>query len=191
VSQGRAGTDAGHGTGRGDALRRAEADGAEIAELVASLPDRERKQLRELNDTAKALVDRVRGLFVALREIERAGPAGSPATLDREIARLEAQANPLDREASESRVRRLASLKRDRRGAAERARRREQLEGKLESCVLALQNLRFDVLRLKTGSSSTASVTQLAEQAMSLARDVDGMIEVNASARRTPPESKR
>jgi serine/threonine-protein kinase len=178
-------------SGLDDAVRRAEADGNEIADLVETLPDRERKQLRELNDTAKALVERVRGLSVALRGVERSGPSGSPAALDREIARLEAQANPLDREGSESRVRRLASLKRDRRGAAERARRREELEGKLESCALALQNLRFDVLRLTTGTSTTASVTQLAEQAMSLARDVDGMIEVNAAARRPSSDSKR
>ena len=59
-------------------------------------------------------------------------------------------------------------------------RRRAELEGKLENCALALQNLRFDVLRLKTGGSSTSNVTLVAERAMSLARDVDGMIAVNS-----------
>jgi serine/threonine-protein kinase len=172
------------GSERAEVARRAMHDRDELIALVASLPPRDRKQLKDINETAKALADRVRGLSLALAELDRSTPAGGATGIDREIALLESQANPLDRDASESRVRRLAMLKRDRRGVTERGRRREELEGKLESCALALQNLRFDVLRLKTGASSTSNVTLIAEQAMSLARDVDGLIAVNASAAR-------
>jgi serine/threonine-protein kinase len=169
---------------RADVVRRAALDREEVAQLVTSLPERERKQLRDVVETAKSLAERVRGIAIALADLDRSLHGGSAASLDREISRLESQANPLDRDASESRVRRLAVLKRDRRGAAERERRRDELQGRLESCSLALQNLRFDVLRLKTGASSTANVTLLAERAMSLARDVD---EVIASSAGTPP----
>jgi serine/threonine-protein kinase len=172
------------GGARADTVRQALQDRDELRQLIASLPSAERKQLKDIDVTAKTLADRVRGLAIALAELDRSTPAGGAATIDREIALLEAQANPLDRDASEARVRRLALLKRDRRGVSERGRRREELEGKLESCALALQNLRFDVLRLKTGGSSTSNVTLVAERAMSLARDVDGMIAVNADLAR-------
>lgn len=173
------------GAGRGDVANRAMQDRDEILQLVASLPSRDRKQLKDIDKTVKALADRVRDLSVALTELDRTTPAGGPDAIDEEIARLEAQANPLDRAASESRVRRLAALKRDRRGAAERTRRREELDAKLESCALALQNLRFDVLRLKTGASTTQNVTLIAERAMSVAQDVDGLIAANDAARKT------
>jgi serine/threonine-protein kinase len=52
------------------------------------------------------------------------------------------------------------------------------MAGKLESCALALQNMRFDVLRLKTGAQSWQHVTSVAEQAMALAREVDSAVYV-------------
>lgn len=172
---------------RAEVVRRAAMDRDEVAQLVASMPDREKKQLKDVTETARALADKVRAAALALADLDRATVSGGVGSLDREIARLEAQANPLDRDASEARVRRLATLKRDRRGAAERQRRRDELQAKLESCTLALQNLRFDVLRLKTGASSTANVTLLAERAMALSRDMEDIIGSGAGA---PPERR-
>jgi serine/threonine-protein kinase len=172
---------------RAEVVRRAAMDRDEVAQLVASMPDREKKQLKDVTETARALAERVRAIAIALADLDRTTVSGGAGSLDREIARLEAQANPLDRDASEARVRRLATLKRDRRGAAERQRRRDELQAKQESCTLALQNLRFDVLRLKTGASSTANVTLLAERAMTLSRDVEDLIGPGASA---PPERR-
>jgi serine/threonine protein kinase len=171
------------GASRGDVAKRAMQDRDEVLQLVASLPSRDRKQLKDIDKTVKSLADRVRDMSIALAELDRTGASGTSDAIDEEIARLEAQANPLDRAASESRVRRLATLKRDRRGAADRTRRRDELEAKLESCALALQNLRFDVLRLKTGASTTQNVTLIAERAMSVAQDVDGLIAANVAAR--------
>jgi hypothetical protein len=54
--------------------------------------------------------------------------------------------------------------------------RRTDLGAKLESCALALQNLKFDILRLKTGSQSWQHVTTVAEAAAALARDVDAAV---------------
>ena len=50
------------------------------------------------------------------------------------------------------------------------SKRRESQSARFENCVLALENMRYDVLRLKTGGQSFQQVTLLAERAMSLAR---------------------
>ena len=56
---------------------------------------------------------------------------------------------------------------------SEGIRRRETRRGQLESCRIALENVRLDLVRLRTGNSSVQSVTLIAEQAMALAREVD------------------
>jgi serine/threonine-protein kinase len=105
----------------------------------------------------------------------------------RQIAELEAQANPLDRAASEERVRRLALLKRQRSALADQARRRAELGAKLESCALALSNMRLDVLRLRAGgiAQSLDQVTLLTERARSLAEDVDAAVYAQDEVGRT------
>jgi serine/threonine-protein kinase len=179
------------GATRADVAKRAMQDRDEVLQLIATLPARDRKQLKDIDKTVKTLADKVRVLSIGLAELDRSTLHGGASAIDEEITRLEAQANPLDRAASEARVRRLAILKRDRRGASERTRRREELEAKLDSCALALQNLRFDVLRLKTGGSTMSNVTLVAERAMSLAQDVDGMIAANAATRSTGRDQVR
>jgi len=114
---------------------------------------------------------------VSLAELERTSASGTAGELEKQIAELEAQANPFDRPASEDRVRRLAFLKRQRRAATDLERRREQTAERLQTCRAALTTMRFDVLKLITGAGATyESVTLLAERAMSLARDVDGAL---------------
>jgi serine/threonine-protein kinase len=171
---------------RAELLQQAARDKDELVRIVAALPKNERKQLGDVSATAQALLDRIKGIAWALAELDRSVPAANTAAIDKEIAQLEALANPLDRDASEARVRRLAMLKRDRRTITGQGSRREELEGKLQSCVLALQNLRFDVLRLSTGGATTKNVTLIAEQAMSLARDVDALVAQQGNERGTP-----
>ncbi len=174
------------GSALGDKLHRAARDRDELGTLHAALPDADRKALGEVPRTADALLERIRGLVAALTEMERTAPDGArTAALDREIALLESQANPLDREASEARVRRLAMLKRDRRALRSHGDDRTALEGKLESCLLALQNLRYDVVRLSTGGGTTQTVTQVAARAMALADDVDALVRARGGAART------
>src|SRR5262249_22970175 len=104
--------------------------------------------------------------------------------IDTEIKVLEGQANPLDHSASEARVRRLAGLRRQRRGLAELDRKRTELSEKLDNCALLLQNMKFDVLKLKTGDESWQHVTTMAEQAAQVARDVDSAVYVADELRR-------
>ena len=129
--------------------------------------------------SADALLERVRTLAMSLADVERNMPKGQLDAVDSEIARLESEANPLDRVRSEERVRRLAALRRQRRALSDLTGRRDQMAARLESCALALQSMRFDVLRLRAGAQSHAQVTSLALEALSLAREVDYAVAAN------------
>ena len=156
--------------------RQALLDREEVLRMVESLPKDERARIPDVVTTARALADSVVGLATALTGVERDIGDDSSVAMEKEIAMLESQANPLDVQASEARVRRLALLKRARRGAVEMEQRRGDLAAKLENVALTLQNLKFDVLRLKTGNQSWQRLTTVAEQAAALAREVDASV---------------
>lgn len=161
-----------------DVAKRALLDREEIVRLVDSLPKIEKERLPEVVPTARRLAENVVHLATALTTLERDLGAVSVEAIEKEIGVLEAQANPFDKVAFESRVRRLAMLKRNRHSVAEASRRRSEMSAKLERCSLALQNMKFDVLRLKTGHQSWQHLTSVAEQAMALAREVDSAVYV-------------
>ena len=98
--------------------------------------------------------------------------ASARQQLEGEITALENAANPLER-GSEDRVRRLAYLKRQRRALVDADLRQQNLEGKLDTCATALQNMKFDLLRLGAGPQMHQHITSLANKAMSLAENVD------------------
>jgi serine/threonine-protein kinase len=147
----------------------------DIVRIVHSLPRRERELAGDVASSAEALNQRVRLLAESLSNLSRQAPNDNVVAIDAEIARLEAEANPLDPRAEE-RVRRLARLRRDRRSVADVGTRREQAKQKLESCVLALQNMRLDLMRLQSGGESFGTVTLISERAMALAREVDNAV---------------
>jgi serine/threonine-protein kinase len=159
-------------------LRQAAMDRDEIARLIQSLPRSERDLVSGVTPSANALYDRIQVLINSLADIERNAVPGTVERVDAEITTLESQANPLESRASEERVRRLAYLKRQRRALADIVRRRDQTHAHLESCALALQNMRYDVLRLRAGGQTHQHVTSIAERAMSLAKEVDTAVYV-------------
>ncbi|WKW13327.1 protein kinase [Pseudogemmatithrix spongiicola] len=156
--------------------RQALLDREEVLRLVDSLPSADKARIPDVVPTARSLSESVMGLATALTTVERELGDATVAAMDKEISMLESQANPLDVQASEARVRRLALLKRSRRGAAELEARRAELAAKLENVALTLQNLKFDVLRLKTGNQSWQQLTTVAERAAALAREVDASV---------------
>ena len=169
--------------------RQAITDRAEVLRLVESMAKSERAKIPDVVPTANLLAEKVVALATSLGDIDRAAGSQPSVSIDKEITLLESQANPLDRTASEERVRRLAYLKRQRRTVAELGRRREEMSGRLEECALALQNMKFDVLRLKTGAQTWQHVTSVAEQAMALAREVDSAVYVADEMARLSPRS--
>ena len=173
-------------------VREAEADRAEIVRLVQSMPPRDRALIPDVLTSADALCDKIRSLAVSLAELERTASPGASAALEAQILELEAQANPFDGAASEERVRRLAFLTRQRRAALDGVRRREATAERLRTCKAALTTMRLDVLKLRTGAGATHEhITLLAERAMSLARDVDGVLAAEAAVRGGEPRPAR
>jgi len=160
-----------------DRIRQATIDRDEIDRLVATLADRDRDRVAEVPRSARKLYERIESLAISLADLERNSVAGGEAALEAEIVRLEEQANPLER-GSEERVRRLAFLKRQRRTIKDTAERRDAVAAKLETCALALRQLKLDMLRLRAGAQTHQHVTSLAVQAMSLADDVDSALYV-------------
>ena len=163
---------------RATLVRQAERDRDEILRMIDALPPGDRERVTGIGPSAQALFERVRTLALAVTELERTSDPRALEETEAQIARLEAEANPLERQASEERVRRLALLKRQRRALANQDRRRSEAAGKLDSCALALGNMRLDVLRLRAGNiaSSMDQITTLTERARSLAEEVDAAV---------------
>lgn len=154
-------------------VQAARADREEIGRLLGTLPADERARVPEVARTAVELVNTLEQIARDITQRDREHGPEMAARIDLEITALEAEANPLDTQRSEGRVRRLAQLRRDRRAVADARATRERRRAQLESCRIALENVRLDLVRLRTGNSSVHSVTLVAEQAMQLAREVD------------------
>jgi eukaryotic-like serine/threonine-protein kinase len=161
----------------GDRVRQAIADRDEIVRRLSSLPKSERERLGEVARSATALADRVGALALSLDELSRQDVNGAREVLEREITTLENAANPLER-GSEERVRRLAYLKRQRRALVDAVQKRQAIAGKIETCALALQSMRFDLMRLGASPAMHQHITSLANQALSLAENVDEAVYV-------------
>jgi serine/threonine-protein kinase len=157
---------------QGDRVRQAMADRDEILRRLNDMPKAQKEQLGDVSRSAIALADKVQGLALLYEESARQDIGSAREQLEGEISTLENAANPLER-GSEDRVRRLAYLKRQRRALADAAQRKDGLAGKLETCALALQNMRFDMMRLGASPQMHQHITSLANQAMSLADNVD------------------
>ena len=155
----------------------------DILRLIETLPKREREQVEDVPATADALYRRIELLAGDLTELDRGFAADDGDKVDKEIEQLEAAANPLDGR-SEERIRRLSVLRRKLISLRDLKKRRESQSARFENCVLALENMRYDVLKLKTGGQSFQQVTQLAERAMSLAQEVDNAVYVAEEMRK-------
>ncbi|MEP6492565.1 MAG: protein kinase [bacterium] len=163
----------------GDRIRRAEADRDEILHLLERMPSSERSRIPDVGRSADALAEKVKYLAIALSDLDRNTAAGGSDVLEAEISRLENAANPLDESGSDERVRRLAYLKRQRRAIADLSGRRDAVAAKLDTCVVALQNIKLDLLRLNAGSQTPQHITSLAMDALNLADSVDTALYVS------------
>jgi serine/threonine protein kinase len=175
---------------QGDRMRQAASDRDEVVRLVNSLPDRERERVANVVSSSNLLYQRIQSLSLVLADLERNVVSGGEAALEAEIVRLEGQANPLEA-GSEERVRRLAFLKRQRRSVKDVGQRRNAVADKLETCSLALKNMRLDMLRLRAGSQTHQHVTSLALDAISLAESVDSALFVADEVSRVTDRSGR
>ncbi|MEO7042614.1 MAG: serine/threonine-protein kinase [Gemmatimonadaceae bacterium] len=158
------------------AVQEAAAARADIQRMMNALPDDERRLVPDVASSADSLYGRIEQLATAIDNMDRANVPGMGEAIEREITEIEAEANPLQEEASEGRVRRLVQLRRQRVSLREMRTRRAAADEKLNRAISAMRQLRMDVGRLSTGTRSYESVTQVAEQAVAIGKEVDAVL---------------
>jgi Protein kinase domain len=143
-----------------------------IGKLMERLPPSERKMLPEVQQTADALYERAVDLARTLHAMDSNLDTEGLSAIDERLAALAKE--PDDPE----RARRLNLLQRQRQTILDLQGRRSQVASHLESCVLAMQNVRFDLLRLRSAGVAAVlgDLTQATQQAKALSRDVDNAI---------------
>jgi tRNA A-37 threonylcarbamoyl transferase component Bud32 len=154
------------------AIMQVHGDRLAILKLMAKLPASERKMLPEIQQTADALYARAADLARTLHAMDSNLDSQEIAMIDERIAGISKE--PDDPE----RARRLNLLQRQRQTVNDLRGRRSQVATHLESCVLAMQNVRFDLLRLRSAGVAAVlgDLTQATQQAKALSRDVDNVI---------------
>ena len=150
-----------------------ERDRGAISKQLEGMPDSERTMLPDVVKTVDGLYQRAQYLALTLAELE--------AQVDpRELKRVESRMASLESEPDdEEQERRMSLLQRQRDSIKALDKRRRKTSRNLESCVLAMQNVRFDLLRLKSANMQEVlgDLTQATMQARSLSRDVDNAID--------------
>jgi serine/threonine-protein kinase len=147
-------------------------DHGAIVRLVERLPAGEREMLPDVVPTVNALLERAVELARTLQAMEGQVDEDALAGLDARIAALEQEGGP---EAE----RRLDLLQRQRATLAELLSRRQKVQAQFESCVLAIQNVRFDLLRLRSAGMAEVldDLTSATQQARALKIDVEAAID--------------
>ena len=150
----------------------AHGDRQAILKLMDRLPPAERRMLPEIQQTVDALYERATDLARTLHAMDTNLDTEGLMQIDDRIASLSREPDDPERE------RRLGLLQRQRQTISDLQGRRSQVAGHLESCVLAMQNVRFDLLRLRSAGVAAVlgDLTQATQQAKALSRDVDNAI---------------
>ncbi|HEX9582012.1 MAG TPA: protein kinase [Gemmatimonadales bacterium] len=153
-------------------IRQIRSDRTAIAKVIERLPPTERQMLPDVQPTVDALMARAMDLARTLNAMDTGVDAGAVQRLEERIKDLETKEQDSERD------RRLDLLRRQRETLAELTQRRGQVEAQFESCVLAIQNLRFDLLRLRSAGVAVAlgDVTSATQQVKALSVDIDAAI---------------
>jgi len=152
-------------------------DEAAVRQIVDRLPASERNLLPDVAHTVGGLSTRALELARTLSQME--GEVDSEA-----LGRLDARLEDLSTEEGDDR--RVELLRRQRDTLRELVQRRQTLQEQFESCVLAVQNIRFDLLRLRSAGVSTVldDLTSATQAARALSIDVEAAIEAAGEIRR-------
>ena len=162
------------GGAHGAAVRRAVDDSSVVRDALNRLGPLEREMLPEVGPTVDALTERVASLATMLHRLDMDVSGATLGTLDDRIDRLKGDSESPDR------VRRLSLLERQRTSLHDLLSRRQTLLMQLESAGLALQNLKLDLLKLRSAGvdAAIADSTSATQEARSVSRDIGRIIEV-------------
>jgi serine/threonine-protein kinase len=152
----------------GPQVRRAAADRAAVRDLVARLGAADRAMLPDVVQTVDALAMRIAGLATALHRLDGDLAPDALPELDKRIGAAELDISAPDRD------RRLALLRRQRATLQDLSDRRAALFSQLESAGIILQNIRFDLLRLRSAGVQSAidDVATATQEARALSREI-------------------
>jgi serine/threonine-protein kinase len=170
----------------GSAVQSVRTDRDEIHRQLQAMSKDEREQIPDVAQSADAIYRKAMQVGSTLAELDLRDSRDTPESIEKEIEKLESQANPLDINASEERVRRLAHLKRQRRVVADLAKKRADAEAKLKHCSDLLRSMRLELLRYRSAGMAGASngLTMVTQQAQVVVREMgylsDAQAEVNA-----------
>ncbi len=160
-------------------MRQLQADRQAIMQMVERLPDSERQLLPDIAPTVDALMNRAVELGRTLKQMEGEVDQSALDSLDGRLKELKSQGPGPERE------RRLDLMQRQRQTLFDLIERRTKVEAQFESCTLAIQNMRFDLLRLRSAGVSAVldNLTMVTQQAKALAIDVNAAIDAAGEIR--------
>jgi hypothetical protein len=162
----------------------AERTRTELAEIVAGLPEPDRQLIPEVMPTVDRLVERIRLLSVTIARLDDAVAPGAAGALDARIAHAEEQGKD---------ARTLSLLRRQRDSLNDLLDRRGVIRAQLESASLALENLRLQLVKLRSAGVQSAleNVTSATQEAHALARDIGHVLDAASEMRALQRGDKR
>lgn len=173
-------------------IEQARSDRAAVLGMLGKMTKTEKQMLPDVGPTVDQLLERATGLAQSLSTMERDIDEGQVEKIDARIAALDVESTSADGQ------RRLALLQQQRQKVEQLITRKSRLEDQLESSLLAMQNIRFDLLRLRSSGVAEAlgDLTNATQQAKALSRDVDVAISAAREVKRltgneSPPPPER
>jgi serine/threonine-protein kinase len=145
-----------------------------VLATVNTLSKADRDLIPDVVPTVTALVERVASIAQTLHHLDA---DCSPSLITELQTRIEA----VDREPTEAadRERRLSLLRRQLLSMQELSSRRTRLAGQLDSAGIALQNLKYDLLKLRSSGvqSAIGDVNSATVEARALSREIGHVLE--------------
>jgi serine/threonine-protein kinase len=155
-----------------EVVRQARNDREAIMKIMERVPASERKLLPDVVVTVDALLKRAEDLARMLHSMSADVDENALRRLDDRIESVKRHEEGTERE------RQLSLLERQHQALSDLLARRRRVEEQIESCVMAMQNVRFDLLRLRSAGVAAvlSDLTNATQQARALSRDVDHAI---------------
>jgi len=155
-----------------ETVRQARNDREAIMKIMDRVPASERKLLPDVTATVYALLKRAEDLARMLHGMSADVDEDALTRLDDRIDAVRQHEEGVERE------RQLNLLERQKQALSDLLIRRRRVEEQIESCVMAMQNVRFDLLRLRSAGVAAvlSDLTNATQQARALSRDVDHAI---------------
>jgi len=155
-----------------ETVRQARNDREAIMKIMDRVPASERKLLPDVTATVDALLKRAEDLARMMHGMSADVDEDALTRLDDRIDAVRQHEEGIERE------RQLSLLERQKQALSDLLTRRRRVEEQIESCVMAMQNVRFDLLRLRSAGVAAvlSDLTNATQQARALSRDVDHAI---------------